>query len=326
MALSASGLYWLSAEQLRVECSERGLSSSGPVHVLQGRLADYLKADPMDRKEEQQGTQASVAAAILNPVSEGPHGDSGFSRTQVLSDLLKQIKPLSSEEPEDILRFFVKVDEIRDLGLVGDRVFITRILPFVPGGLLQFLGACLREEHSWAVCKAQLLDEYFPHFVRERLIRDLIVFNFHGEGQSMRVYFDQVFQAADFLRYEATEQLVDRVVMNLHPQVLSQAAFLEKPRSRKELYRLVGLIEEKFSVLKERSRLGPEVTRGGGNGSDCGGRPRDDRRDPRAPVRGSVRCWQCGQQGHVRRSCPQRDAPSGNVQRPGAGRVPGQRS
>jgi hypothetical protein len=132
-------------------------------------------------------------------------------------------------------------------------------------------------------CKAQLLDEYFPHFVRERLIRDLIVFNFHGEGQSMRVYFDQIFQAAQFLQYEATEQqLVDRVLMNLHPQVLSQAAFLEKPRSRKDLYRLVGLIEERFLVLKERDRLGPEVTRGGGYGSGCGGHPRNDRDNPRA--------------------------------------------
>jgi len=327
MALSASGLYRLSAEQLRVECSERGLSSSGLVRELRSRLANSLKADQMDRKEEQQDSQASVAAAMLNPGSdEGPQGDGGFNRTQVLGDLLKQIKPLTSEEPEDILRFFVKVGEIHDLGLVSDRVFITRILPFVPGGLLQFLGSCLREGSSWAVCKAQLLDEYFPHFVRERLIRDLIVFNFHGEGQSMRVYFDQVFQAAEFLQYEATEpQLVDRVVMNLHPQVLSQAAFLEKPRSRKDLYRLAGLIEEKFSVLKERGRLGPEVTRGAPNSSGGGGRPRDDRGNPRGPERGSVRCWECGQQGHVRRSCPGRNAPSGNGQRPGGRWVPGQR-
>jgi len=139
MALSASGLYRLSAEQLRVECSERGLGSSGPVRVLRARLANYLKADQMDRKEEQQDGQASVAAAILNPGSEEcPQGDSGFNRTQVLSDLLKQIKPLSSEEPEDILGFFVKVGEIHDLGLVDDRVFITRILPFVPGDCCSF--------------------------------------------------------------------------------------------------------------------------------------------------------------------------------------------
>jgi hypothetical protein len=87
--------------------------------------------------------------------------------------------------------------------------------------------------------------------------------------------------------------------MNLHPQVLSQAAFLEKPRSRKKLYRLVSLNEEKFSVLKERGRLGPELSRGGRNGSGGEGRHREDRDKSRAPVRGWL-CWGCGQHGHVR--------------------------
>ena len=90
------------------------------------------------------------------------------------------------------------------------------------------MGARLRERGSWAGCKYELLDEYFNHFVRKRL-RDLIVFNFHGEGQSMRVYIDEVLQAAEFLQYEATEpQLVDRVVMNLHPQAPKSSGVPEK--------------------------------------------------------------------------------------------------
>jgi hypothetical protein len=139
----------------------------------------------------------------------------------------------------------------------------------------------------------------------------------------MRVYIDRVFQDAEFLQYEATEQLVYRVVSNLQLHVLNQAAFQEKLRSLKELYRLVGLIDEKFLVMKERGRLGPEVSRGEGNGSTVAGRPRGEQGNARAPVRGSVRCWECGQQGHVRRSCPERNAPSGNVQRPGARWVAG---
>jgi len=54
------------------------------------------------------------------------------------------------------------------------------------------------------------LEEYFPYFVRERLIRDLIFFKFHAARQSMRVYIEQGFQAPEFLQYEASEQrLVD---------------------------------------------------------------------------------------------------------------------
>jgi len=32
--------------------------------------------------------------------------------------------------------------------------------------------------------------------------------------------------------------------MNFHPSILAHAAFLYKPRSLKELYRVVGLIEK----------------------------------------------------------------------------------
>jgi hypothetical protein len=113
---------------------------------------------------------------------------------------LKQVKPLSSEQPEDILLLSVTLGEIHALGLADDRVFITRFLPLVLGSLLQFLGACLGKGSSWVACKSQLLDEYFLHFVQERLIRDLTVFNLQGEGQSMRVYIEEVFQAMDFLQ------------------------------------------------------------------------------------------------------------------------------
>jgi len=84
------------------------------------------------------------------------------------------------------------------------------------------------------------------------MIRDHIVFNFHEEGQALSEYVDSVFAAATFLEYEADEeQLVGRTVMNLHTTILVHAAFLEMPRSRKKLMSAVGLIEERFSVLKK---------------------------------------------------------------------------
>jgi len=100
--------------------------------------------------------------------------------------------------------------------------------------------------------------EFFPHFIRERLIRDLITFDFHDRAIPVREYIDQVFSAARILEYDAQEQeLVDRVVMNLHPDVLAHSAFLDRPHSRKDLYDVIGLIEEKIAVNKERQRDSP---------------------------------------------------------------------
>jgi len=47
----------------------------------------------------------------------------------VLVDLLRQVSPLSSEKPEGILRLFFRLEEIHNLGLVDDRIFVTRVLP-----------------------------------------------------------------------------------------------------------------------------------------------------------------------------------------------------
>ena len=329
MALSGSDIYRLNAEQLRKCCVERYLCADGPVRVLRRRLADYVRVNMTDQQRLPGASQASVpndlvpdhfvtTPPISNEVSQGGGVGSQFA---VLLDLLRQVKPLLSEEPVDILRLFVRLEEVYELKLVDDSQFIARILPLVFGSLLKFLGECRREECSWAVCKSRLLDEYFPYFVRERLIRDLIIFKFHGVGESMRSYVDQVFQAAIFLQYGATEQeLVDRVLMNLHPEVLAQSAFLDRPRSRKEMYKIMGLIEEKMSVAIERQRVEQEVRgelRGRVVSRDV---PRAARQRPGTVA---ARCWGCGQIGHFQRQCPVRNRQSGNERRPGGQAAPG---
>jgi len=176
---------------------------------------------------------------LTNEVSQG-----GSQRTQfsVLVELLRQVAPQVSEEPEEILRFFVRLAEVHELGLVDDRQFVIRILPLVSGTVLKFLGGCLRQGCSWAECRSKLLEDYFPYFVRERLLRDLIVFNFHAAVQPMRSYVEQVFRAAYFLQYQASEkQVVERILMNLHPDIAAKAAIMDTPRSLKELYCTIGL-------------------------------------------------------------------------------------
>ena len=97
-------------------------------------------------------TQASVSndvvyiAEITVPpvVASDSHGSGGDGPIPVLVELLRPIPPLSSEEPEAIMWLFIRLDEVHSLGLVDDRVFVTRILSLVSGSLLTFLGDCLQ--------------------------------------------------------------------------------------------------------------------------------------------------------------------------------------
>jgi hypothetical protein len=68
------------------------------------------------------------------------------------------------------------------------------------------------------------------------------------------MYIEQMFRTAEFLEYAGEQQLMDGIIMNFHPSILAQAA-LDRPRTLKEFYQVVGSIEVKFSVSKERQRM-----------------------------------------------------------------------
>jgi len=329
MALSASDVYHLTGDELRQVCLEQGLDSAGPVRSLRQRLVDYVRSGQLDEsvygKMAQAGTMTDSEVKVGTPESNGcSHASSGDSPVPVLVELLRQVPPLSSEDPEAIMWLFLRLDEVHEVNLVDDKTFVMRILPLLSGSVLTFVGGCLRSSSTWAECKVKLLKEYFPHFVRERLIRDLIVFNFQGERQSLRAYIDQVFGAARFLQYEATEtELVDRVVMNFHSSILTHAAFINKPVSLTELHRVVGVIEEKSAVAKERERVELDARRTAMSRTVVRGLPHSTA--VRNVTRPSIefKCWGCGNPGHLKRHCPRRVAPSGNGHAPGGPFGPG---
>lgn len=96
-----------------------------------------------------------------------------------------------------------------------------------------------------------MLSEYFPFVVREKPVWELIVFNFQSLNYPLLTFIDEVVNANEFLRYSAAKQeVVDRVLMNLYPNMLAQSG----RRSYRELRKLAGHDEEKLTVLDERHR------------------------------------------------------------------------
>jgi len=88
--------------------------------------------------------------------------------------------------------------------------------------------------------------------------------------------------------------------MKFHPSVLIQAAFLDRPRSLKELYQVVGLVEKKVAVTKERQRVGlPDPDIPLYRDTSRSGSAREGL-SPGTPLK----CWNCGSLGQVRRHCP----------------------
>ena len=85
----------------------------------------------------------------------------GANSIPVFVELLRQV-PLSSEEPESILRLVSKLVEIFELGLADDTTFVMRILPLVSGAVLWFFGECLKGGRTWEQSKTGLLRDFSP--------------------------------------------------------------------------------------------------------------------------------------------------------------------
>ena len=104
-----------------------------------------LKRNAMTSSGGKDDIQASVMATdskqnVVNLNSDlCSRGRSGESSTPVFVELLRQIPPLRSEDPEAILNFCVQIEEVFELGLVDDRSFVMRVLPLVSGSVLRFL-------------------------------------------------------------------------------------------------------------------------------------------------------------------------------------------
>jgi len=116
--------------------------------------------------------------------------------------------------------------------------------------------------------------------------------------------------AAEFLQYRASEgEIVHRILMNLHPDILAEAAFLPRPGSYRELRDMVALIEERMAVLAERQRSDT-----GSSSSQMVERdsllnkPGGTAGEGRQSSKNGPNFWHCGKPGHVQRDCKERNS------------------
>jgi len=148
MALSSAEIYRLTVELLREVCAKRGFDSVGPVRVLWQRLVRQLKTDTMASKQDDSNVQASATASLPTDATKrekqgreiDSHARGSGDANSVIVELKRQVPPLTSNEPEAILRSISRLDDVHVLGLCDDSSFITRILPLVPGVIMRFLG------------------------------------------------------------------------------------------------------------------------------------------------------------------------------------------
>ena len=100
-----------------------GLDTSDHVWSLQLRLSEYIKSSLVEItccvKMAHTSAKTDIVDNIVQPVPQTvdicPHGGSVNGQAQVLVELLRHVPPLSPEKPENILHFFIRLQEIYNL-------------------------------------------------------------------------------------------------------------------------------------------------------------------------------------------------------------------
>ena len=120
MALFPSEIYRLTADKLRQVCSEEGVDSDVPVRVLRQRVMRHLNAGTMACKQDDVNIKASVSTNLSGQMIQvEPHNIDDYSHEvatdgpkSVFVELMRQFPPLPTEEPEAILWFIARLDEL----------------------------------------------------------------------------------------------------------------------------------------------------------------------------------------------------------------------
>jgi hypothetical protein len=173
MNYSPTDVYHWSRPVLEQRCVEFGLEAVRSVRELHERLSTALKLRSAGTVSNMETIKASTRS-VEKVLGEGPSdriesgAQAGSLETEisVLGELLRNVQPFQSDEPTEILRFFVSLIGIYDLQLASDRLFMMVLLPKLKGACLNFLGGYIRRGDSWELCKKMVLEEFFPFIVK----------------------------------------------------------------------------------------------------------------------------------------------------------------
>jgi hypothetical protein len=119
---SPTDVYHWSTPILEQRCGEFGLEAVGSVRELRERLSTALKLRSAGTSSNMETIKASTPS-VGNAFGVGPSDriESGAlagsleSEISVLGELIRNVPPLQSDKPTEILRFFVSLKGIYDL-------------------------------------------------------------------------------------------------------------------------------------------------------------------------------------------------------------------
>jgi hypothetical protein len=207
--------------------------------------------------------------------------------SKVLFELVRALPVIKVTDPESVLEFLVKTQGIWKLKLVTDVEFLSIMLSKAHGYFAQVIGKHLTQRSNWVEVRKGLVKIFLPSRVREQLLNSRVLNRFQHMVEDLHTYLLSIREVVETLSYEGTEEeLVDRVLQNLHPRIRPYLLFTPKPNTFRELFDLASVVANAGATEKLRQDLlGVSEKREARSGASL----------LSAGRRSKLRCWNCGE-------------------------------
>jgi hypothetical protein len=295
----------MSKQQLEELASQLGLEVGGTLDDLRRRVKEkwsviepFLPSASMTAKFTP-GTEPEFQATD-SLTMEGSYVRK--MKLKLLADMVKNVPFLTDTDPERVLKFLIAAKEVHDLKLVGDSEFIALLISRTTGRMTSILGSHLNSTQNWGMVRAEIVNTFLPTRVRERHLALYVLDRFQSPSEDLNTYITTVVAAAEILGFEGGEsRLVHRILQNLHPRVKTHLMFSAKPESLKDLYGLATTVAEGVAIERQREMLAAASRQG--QISRIGASSMVVAESSPANASNRVKCWACGELGHLRRDC-----------------------
>jgi hypothetical protein len=209
---------------------------------------------------------------------------------------------------------------IHGLKLVRDRDFIMCLIPSTFGRLLDMFGRALELQWNWACLLDKVVTVFFPSRLREGLTRRYLTRRFQSKGEIFSDFITAQYRANQILKYFSTEgELIDFIIQNLKPSMRTHLIYSSKPSTMSELFELGHTVNN--SVIAESQRpiaCNRNQFRPNNASLFPAGYNRHIKKSKshasESRTSSQLKCWACGQIGHIRAHCRsrRRSHPQGN--------------
>jgi hypothetical protein len=88
-------------------------------------------------------------------------------KSKLVSDLIKNVPLLTDTDPENFVKFLIRVSEVYELKLVSDSEFMSLLVRRTSGRVTLILGAHLGTAQSWAGVRSLIVSTFYPPRVKE---------------------------------------------------------------------------------------------------------------------------------------------------------------